>query len=55
MTVAAAALPARRALDYGLVTARVVVESTDRAFISGCRMSAAQLQRVIESGSLGGG
>ncbi len=42
-------------LNYNLTTAQVVVQATDGAFVSGWRMSAAQLQYVITKASLGGG
>jgi hypothetical protein len=42
-------------LNYNVNTAQVVVQGTDGTFISGWQMSPAQLQNVIERGSLGGG
>ncbi len=42
-------------LNYNASTAQVVVQDTDGSFISGWQMSPAQLQNVIERGSLGGG
>jgi len=42
-------------LNYNANTAQVVVQGTDGTFISGWQMSPAQLQNVIERGSLGGG
>jgi hypothetical protein len=42
-------------LNYNANTAQVVVQGTDGTFISGWQMSPAQLQNVIEWGSLGGG
>ena len=42
-------------LNYNPTTAQVVVQATDGAFVSGWRMSAAQLQYVITKASLGGG
>lgn len=42
-------------LNYNASTAQVVVQATDGTFISGWQMNPAQLQNVIERGSLGGG
>jgi len=42
-------------LNYNANTAQVVVQAPDGTFISGWQMSPAQLQNVIERGSLGGG
>jgi hypothetical protein len=42
-------------LNYNANTAQVVVQGVDGSFISGWQMSPAQLQNVIERGSLGGG
>lgn len=42
-------------LNYNPTTAQVVVQATDGAFISGWKMSSAQLQNVITRASLGGG
>ena len=42
-------------LNYNASTAHVVVQDTNGTFISGWQMSPAQLQNVIERGSLGGG
>jgi hypothetical protein len=42
-------------LNYNPSTAQVVVQAPDGSLISGWRMSPAQLQNVIERGSLGGG
>jgi hypothetical protein len=42
-------------LNYNPSTSQVVIQSPDGSFISGWRMSPAQLQNVISRGSLGGG
>lgn len=42
-------------LNYNPSTAQVVVQEPGGSFVSGWRMSPAQLQNVIERGSLGGG
>jgi RHS repeat-associated protein len=42
-------------LNYNPSTAQVVVQAPDGSFITGWRMSPAQLWNVIERGSLGGG
>jgi RHS repeat-associated protein len=42
-------------LNYNPATAQVVVQAPNGSFISGWRMSPAQLQNVVERGSLGGG
>jgi hypothetical protein len=42
-------------LNYNPVTSQVVVQSPDGSLISGWQMSPAQLQNVIQQGSLGGG
>lgn len=42
-------------LNYNVSTAQVVVQASDGTFISGWRMSPAQLQNVVTNGSLGGG
>jgi len=42
-------------LNYNPTSSLVIVQSPDGAFVSGWHMSPAQLQNVIERGSLGGG